>query len=1232
MNPEKGRIKIAAAVLALVVIVAVIAVVAMPRDVTVVKEGEGTLSFEGDKSLRAFGSIDIDIEPADGYRAVVYLDGDETASDVTSYKYSAPFADFSKHEVKVVFERVAPAPSEKVSLTVEANEGGKVDPAGTTEYSKGTTVAISIEAEKGYVIDDVKVDGESVKISNTIDVKMDADRKVSVSFVKEDETHHTVSIFANARVEVKTTGGEIDFGSVIPSGIVKVKPGSSLKISVMLKDGFEVEDFVVDGKSVGKTTTYTIEDIRKSMDVSISVVQNVDGFVIKASAGNGGKITPSGDVKVEKGKDATFKFDANSGYAVKEVTVDGKKVTTSGSYTFKAVSENHTIAVTFKYVGSGSSGGSSGGSVTPSKTLTKIEVTKQPSKTTYWKDETFDASGMEVEATYSDGSTRVLSASEYSTSPPVMGKDTKKVTVSYGGKTCDVLVTVKYVKDLEIERTDGRTWYKLGETVTSAVLKVTATISDKTTETATDYTISPSDSLKENDKLSITYHGYTKDFDIEIYKLDGITATTDKTTYLIGENFDKDSITVKAIYKKGTSEKTETVEEFTISPSYLDDAGLCNVNVAYSGQESESKTCILKLNIIDPKTITSISVDTGKMKKAYFEDVELNTDGLVVTGTTSSSESVIIPKGKYGIQEGKDEKGNYIVTVRLTDNDKISCYFGITRTLDVNDLADLKHFRDKVNGGEKYSGKEIKLVAKVIDLENQEWEPITPNPDKNDSIFQGVFNGENNTIKNLRVVSDNGSDALGLFGGMHGCVKNLVVDGAYIENTYKEGAIGANGVGVVIGTLYSYYSGESKIENVTVKNATVKGSEYVGAIVGFCERDIIGCKVENVRLEAVPLSVGEEYKHGEKIGGIVGYVGKKNLTISGCTVKDSWITGCMNLGGIAGCSYSSISKCKLDGMVYIDVDSRFDNEGTEPSNFNADSFVGSYLGGQSSDNDGQAIIYIPKDTGDVKSNDLLKELLTTYTSSGSGNNIINIDQDIELEGHWDPIKIYGYYGAGIVTIYGNGHTITGLDAPLFDSGFAGKSGIVIKDLTLKGVKINDSSNTQGLGAFISCVEAMPRIELWNCHLEDSEIVSKGGARVGGLIGWTAGYNVETDGPVKTYITLNGCTVKNTKITANGSVGGLIGHAGSNPYTFHKIENCTVTNCTLTSTDDGGWRVGVAIGTCNVGEVTINNLTQNGKITISQTEKTVPTGQSNAYGRFVPGDTGILTIDGNKVTL
>ena len=264
--------------------------------------------------------------------------------------------------------------------------------------------------------------------------------------------------------------------------------------------------------------------------------------------------------------------------------------------------------------------------------------------------------------------------------------------------------------------------------------------------------------------------------------------------------------------------------------------------------------------------------------------------------------------------------------------------------------------------------------------------------------------------------------------------------------------------------------------------------------------------------------------------------------------------------------------------------------------------------------------------------DTLKKLFTDVKAgeSGSGNVTVTIDKDYDLTDYdWTALTVDGYNGAGIVTVEGNNHTITGLNTSLFAGGFAGTSGIVIKDLTLDNVSIEDTTNEQGIGAFINNVDSMPKIELNNCHLTDSTITSTGGARVGGLIGWTSGYNKQDDGPVDTYITVTNCSVENTKITAAGSVGGIIGHAGANPATFHTFENNTITNCTLNSTDNGDWRVGVVVGTANVGEVALNNTTESGN-TVTQTGKTAPAGQSNLYGRFVPGTTGKLVIDGTAV--
>lgn len=257
----------------------------------------------------------------------------------------------------------------------------------------------------------------------------------------------------------------------------------------------------------------------------------------------------------------------------------------------------------------------------------------------------------------------------------------------------------------------------------------------------------------------------------------------------------------------------------------------------------------------------------------------------------------------------------------------------------------------------------------------------------------------------------------------------------------------------------------------------------------------------------------------------------------------------------------------------------------------------------------------------------LRATLTAFTSAGSGNNIIEIGKDIVLkEGEtWVPAKVDGYHGAGVVTVLGNGHKISGLNAPLFAGGFAGNSGIIVKDLTLDGVKINDAISDQGIGAFVCNVDSMPTIELDNCHLTNSEMISTGGARVGGLIGWTSGYNKPNDGPVDTYIKITKCSVEGCTISAKGSVGGIIGHAGCNPATYHTISDCAVKNCVINSTDDGGWRVGVVVGTANVGKLTINNITESGN-TITQIGKTAPE-HSNLYGRFVPGTTGKLVIDG-----
>ena len=267
----------------------------------------------------------------------------------------------------------------------------------------------------------------------------------------------------------------------------------------------------------------------------------------------------------------------------------------------------------------------------------------------------------------------------------------------------------------------------------------------------------------------------------------------------------------------------------------------------------------------------------------------------------------------------------------------------------------------------------------------------------------------------------------------------------------------------------------------------------------------------------------------------------------------------------------------------------------------------------------------------------LKSELTKAGQAGAGYTVLEISADINMTGQeWTPIKVDGYHGADIVTIDGKGHTITGLTASLFAGGFAGGSGIVIKNLTIADSQMG-ANNTQGYGAFVNCADSMDVITLINCHLVNSSIITPNNgadeSRIGGLVGWTAGYGNPNDGPVDSYITIEGCSVTGCTLKGAGSIGAICGHAGANKATFTTIKNCTITGNELISTDDGGWRTGVVVGTANNGQCKISNITESGN-TLTQASASDfknPTGATRHYfGRFVPAGTGHLVIDGVEI--
>lgn len=78
------------------------------------------------------------------------------------------------------------------------------------------------------------------------------------------------------------------------------------------------------------------------------VTPSVTYYTLTATAGEGGSISPSGQVGVRRNGAKTFTITPDEGYVVDDVLVDGESVGAVTEYTFEKVTKKHTIAVSFQ--------------------------------------------------------------------------------------------------------------------------------------------------------------------------------------------------------------------------------------------------------------------------------------------------------------------------------------------------------------------------------------------------------------------------------------------------------------------------------------------------------------------------------------------------------------------------------------------------------------------------------------------------------------------------------------------------------------------------------------------------------------------------------------------------------------------------------------------------------------------------------------------------------------------
>ena len=302
-----------------------------------------------------------------------------------------------------------------------------------------------------------------------------------------------------------------------------------------------------------------------------------------------------------------------------------------------------------------------------------------------------------------------------------------------------------------------------------------------------------------------------------------------------------------------------------------------------------------------PKEVTITAPTTSNLTiNLPNSTVTLNGESYTMVTATTADNTLIIPEG-VKVENLTVNKGNVEIygdlAVKVT---KGPGYKG-TITYFISTVEQLRALATEVNGGTTFSGMQIKL-SNDIDLKSEEWMPIG----RSDKAFQGTFDGCGYTISNLYINTP--AHDIGLFGyTSNGKVMNFTLHNAYVNGKGKQE------VGAIAGSPFT-----SSYSNITLTgNVKVEGYSYVGGMFGkhaYKSMDNL-----TVRVEDGSYVKAESGTYRTYVGGVIGFMGEGNITISNVESNINVTGSTCDVGGITGIAHygNTFENCVCTGDVTL---------------------------------------------------------------------------------------------------------------------------------------------------------------------------------------------------------------------------------------------------------------------------------------------------------------------------
>lgn len=260
------------------------------------------------------------------------------------------------------------------------------------------------------------------------------------------------------------------------------------------------------------------------------------------------------------------------------------------------------------------------------KYVTGITVSKMPDKTTYYQGELFDATGLVVSQTYTDGTSGTITTGFEVSGFDSSSAGTKVITVTAFGKTTTFEISVSEVSITAISVTTmpSKVNYHIGKEFDSTGIVVTATASDgNTIDVTKDCTYSGFDSSSPKQcEITVHYGNFTCTFEVTIMQPERISDIfCQGKYYFVGDALDLKVSYITVEYSDGSEEVTSG---YTIENKALLEAGVIPINVEYFGVAITSNVTVY----------SSLLIHIGSPN---YEDVtaefDIDANTLTISGT-----------------------------------------------------------------------------------------------------------------------------------------------------------------------------------------------------------------------------------------------------------------------------------------------------------------------------------------------------------------------------------------------------------------------------------------------------------------------------------------------------------------------------------------------------------------------------------------------------------------------